>query len=97
MNSAIQAETPRIVNATHHIEMSCSAAFAPNVPPPNCAKTEKILPKNTEATGFNKPDRIVPLPEKRTKTQCALVVNMNKDFHEGEDMAALGVSMGCNS
>ena len=96
MNSAIQAETPSTVNAIHHVEIWCNAALAPKLPEPKFAKTEKILPKNMEDTGFIKPDRIVPLPENTMKAQCALVVNMNKDFHEGELFAST-LSVGCNS
>jgi hypothetical protein len=97
MNSVTQAETPSTVNAIHHVEMLCSTTSAPKVPPPNFARTEKILPKNIEDTGFIKPDIIVPLPENTMETQCALVVNVNKDLHEGEDLAASALARGCNS
>jgi hypothetical protein len=97
MNSATHADMPSAVNAIHHIEISCKATFALKVPAPYFAKTEKMLPKKIEETGFIKPARIVPIPDAAMEIQFALVVNANKDLHVGRVSAVAALSMGCSS
>lgn len=97
MNSATHAETPSAVNATHHIEIWCSATFALKAPAPYSAKTEKISPKKMEEAGFNTPLKIVPVTEIAMEIQFALVVNANKDLHVGVVSAVPALWMGNNS